>query len=62
MKTLNSVKVIFKDSKYNYVTSISCNATKESAEAYFFNKFFNMGCYPAENMQKCIAIEFTDNN
>jgi hypothetical protein len=59
---LNSVKVIFSNDQYNYTTDISANSTKEDAEKYFIGKFFDVGIYPKEDMQKCIGIEFTDNN
>lgn len=59
---LNSVKVMFADAKYNYETNVSATSTKESVNEYFVGKSFDMGIYPAENMQQCIGIEFTDNN
>jgi hypothetical protein len=59
---LNSVKVMFQDSQYNYETNVSAETTKESAEAYFLNTLFDVGVFPRENMQECISIEFTDNN
>lgn len=59
---LNTVKVIFADSKYNYETNVSSNSTEQTAKEYFVNKYFDLGIYPKEDMQKCIGIEFTDNN
>lgn len=59
---LNSVKVIFTDSQYNYETNVSATTTEQTAKEYFVNKTFDLGSYPKENYQKCIAIEFTDNN
>lgn len=59
---LNSVKVMFQDSQYNYETNVSAETNKESSEKYFIGKFFDMGVFPIENLQKCINIEFTDNN
>jgi hypothetical protein len=61
-KILNSVKVIFEDEKYNYETNVSADSTKKSCEQYFVGKFFDVGSYPVENLQKCISIEFIDNN
>src|SRR5574343_112446 len=61
-KNLNIVKVLFEDSKYNYSTDVSAETTKESAEAYFVGKYFDMGIFPVENLQKCTGIEFADNN
>ena len=59
---LNTVKVLFTDSKYNYETNVSSNSTEQTAKEYFVNKYFDLGIYPKEDMQKCIGIEFTDNN
>lgn len=62
MKNLNSVKVLFNNPEYNYSTNVSAESTKESAEAYFIGKSFDLGIYPKEDFQKCIGLEFTDNN
>lgn len=59
---LNSVKVLFADSKYNYSTDVSANSTKESVNQYFVGKLFDRGIYPVEDMQQCVGVEFTDNN
>ena len=59
---LNTVKVLFTDSKYNYETNVSANATEQTTKEYFVGKYFDLGIYPKEDMQKCIDIEFTDNN
>lgn len=59
---LNTVKVLFADSQYNYSTDVSANSTKESVNEYFVGKLFDKGIYPVENMQQCIGVEFTDNN
>ena len=58
----NYVKVKFEDEKYNYETSVSDLSTKGSCEKYFIGKMFNLGCYPINNLQKCISIEFLTNN
>lgn len=58
MENLNSVLVMFDNPKYNYQTSVSIQSTKESCENYFVGKYFNVGSYPVENMQKCIGIKF----
>lgn len=62
MENLNSVKVIFQDTKYNYETNVSANSTEKDCNNYFVGKYFNLGSYPREDMQKCISIEFTNNN
>jgi len=59
---LNTVKVLFTDSKYNYETNVSSNSTEQTAKEYFVGKYFDLGIYPKEDFQKCIGIEFTDNN
>lgn len=61
-KNLNSVRVVFRNGKYNYTTSVSADSTKESCEDYFVDNYFDMGTFPRENMQKCVGIVFTDNN
>ncbi len=55
---MNSVKVIFNDSKFNYITTVSNQTTKQKAINYFVNTFFDVGMFPIENMQKCIKIAF----
>lgn len=57
---LNSVKVIFENPKYNYTTDVSSSTTEASAKKYFVGKFFNVGIYPKENLQKCIGIKFNN--
>jgi hypothetical protein len=57
---LNSVKVIFENPKYNYTTDVSSSTTEASAKKYFVGKFFNVGIYPIENLQKCIGIKFNN--
>ena len=59
---LNNVKVIFSNSQYNYETNVSANATEQTTKEYFVGKYFDLGIYPKEDMQKCIDIEFIDNN
>lgn len=59
---LNNVKVLFSNSKYNYETNVSSNSTEQTAKEYFVGKYFDLGIYPKEDMQKCIDIEFIDNN
>lgn len=59
---LNNVKVIFSNSQYNYETNVSANSTEQTTKEYFVGKYFDLGIYPKEDFQKCIGIEFTDNN
>ena len=62
MKNLNEVTVMFADSKYNYTTNVSAQATQESCKAYFVGKPVNLGKNDKDNMQMCTGIHFTDNN
>lgn len=55
---LASVKVIFANPKYNYVTSINGSVTEKEARKYFVGKMLDVGTYPTEDMQKVIDIEF----
>ena len=65
---LRSVKVIFKDSKYNYSTSI--NGTNEEIERYFVGALLNMGGIrydhkndreiEVDDLQSPIGVEFLD--
>jgi len=57
---LNTVYVKFKDEKYNYYTSVNAQCSLEELKSYFIGKYFNLGVYPIENMQKCIKIDFYD--
>lgn len=54
---MKTAKVIFKDSKYNYCTSI--NGTDKSIKKYFVGTVFNLGSVE-DNMQKCIAVEIVN--
>jgi hypothetical protein len=56
--TLPTVKVKFKDPKYNYETSVGSNVTESDARKYFVGKKFDMGIFPKENMQTVVDIEF----
>lgn len=55
---MKAIKVIFLDSKYNYVTSVNPQACEEGLKRYFIGSLFNIGRFPIENFQKCINIEF----
>lgn len=59
---LNSVKVLFADPSYNYMTNVSAQSTKETVSKYFLGARLNMGAYPVEDMQTCIGVEFINNN
>jgi hypothetical protein len=55
---LKSVKVIFKNPVYNYVTSVNGKSSEEGLRNYFVNTVFDVGGYPVEDLQKCIDIKF----
>ena len=54
-----SAKVMFNNSKYNYITSLSAQCAKQDAQDYFIGQTFDVGVYPIENMQTCIGIEYS---
>lgn len=54
---MQTVKVIFSNDKYNYYTSVSEKSTEDSLRKYFVGSWLNMGCYPIEDMQRCVDIE-----
>ena len=58
MQQSTGVRVFFKNSKYNYTTTVSNNVTEEEAKKYFVGKLFNVGVYPKENIQKCTRIQY----
>lgn len=55
---MNSVKVIFKNSNFNYITTVSDQIDKQKAKSYFVGSFFDVGMFPNENLQKCNKIAF----
>lgn len=55
---LNSVKVFFEDSQYDYTTSVSSTIDEKAAKDYFVDKMFSVERYPLEVFKKCIKIEF----
>ena len=57
LKYKSAIRIYFKNPKYNYTTDISNQATEESCKSYFVGKYFNVGIYPKENLQKCIRIK-----
>ena len=59
---MNEVKVMFSDSKYDYTTSVSPQATEQSCKDYFIGYAFNLGQYPKDDYQQCTGIEFINNN
>ncbi len=54
---MKSASIKFKDSKFNYETSISMQTTTASLKEYFEGQYFDMGVFPNEDMQQCISAE-----
>ena len=50
---LKAASVKFKDSTYNYITSVNGKLRDEDIVKYFKNKWFNLGSIE-DDMQKCI--------
>lgn len=48
-----SVRVMFKDPKYNYTTSVNGKLTDKEVVDYFINTTFNLG-HLQDNLQTCI--------
>ena len=59
---MNAVKVMFKNPKYNYITSVSAQSTEQGCNDYFVGNLFNMGNYPKDDYQRCVNIKFISNN
>lgn len=51
-----SVEVLFKDSKYNYKTTVNGRKSNKLIRMYFVHQKFDVGTYPEENLQECIDI------
>jgi hypothetical protein len=56
--TMPSFKVKFENPKYDFVTTMSPNITLEDAEDYYVGRYFDVGVYPKENMQKVVSVEY----
>ena len=54
---MKTVKVIFEDTKYNYITSVNPKVSFDDVVSYFVGKWFNVGSGEHDNMQQCIAVE-----
>ena len=50
------IKVTTKSS--NWTTSINPNMDNNDIKNHFINKYFDIGIYPIEKMEKCTKIEF----
>ena len=56
---LNSVRVKFKNSKYDYSTSIGANVSEDQARKYFVGMPVNVASYPREKFEEVIDIDYT---
>lgn len=54
---MKKVTVIFKDSQYNYDTSVNGQQTDGQIQRYFIGKHFNFGTDENENFQLCITVK-----
>jgi hypothetical protein len=54
-----TVKVIFKNPKYNYTALVNPNMKNKDLRTYFVNSQFDLGTYPKENLQTCINIKIS---
>lgn len=57
---LRTVKVLFKDSRYNYSTSVNGSVSERETFEYFVGTQFNPDHKDGEVLQTCIGIEFED--
>lgn len=56
---MKNVTVIFKDSKYNYSTSVDGSQTNEQIQRYFIGKYFNFGTDENEDFHLCITVKIS---
>lgn len=54
---MKTIKIIFENPDYNYITSVNPKTTEEENRKYFVGASFNLGAYPLEDFQKCIDIK-----
>lgn len=52
-----TASVKFSNEKYNYTTSVNGNLTDDEIKNYFIGKYFNLGNYDKDDMQKCVSCE-----
>lgn len=53
---MKTVTVMFKDTKHNYITSVSDKVSFNDAVSYFVGTWFNVGAGENDNMQQCTAV------
>lgn len=53
---MKTVTVMFKDTKYNYTTTVNDKVSSDEIDSYFIGQWFNVGVDDNDNMQECIAI------
>ena len=58
---MKTIKVIFENPIYNYITSINPKTTEAEIRKYFIGTPFNLGSYPVEDFQTCINIIILNN-
>lgn len=56
IKAMKTVAVMFKDTKYNYTTSVNAKVSFDEIVSYFVGQWFNVGTGEEDNMQQCTAV------
>lgn len=54
---LDTVKVTF-DNGDVIITDFNAQVSREEIAKYFMGKYFDVGTYPKEDMQKAVKVEF----
>lgn len=60
MLNKQALSALINNPDFNYQTSINPAWTTEEIRKYFVGTVFNMGVYPAENMQRCVDVEVSE--
>jgi len=53
---MKTVTVMFKDTKYNYTTSVSDKVSFDEIVSYFVGQWLNVGSGENDNVQQCTAV------
>ena len=55
---MKTIKVLFKNSEYDFVTSVGHESNNKSITDYFIGSLFDVGSYRVENMQRAIGFKW----
>lgn len=58
---LDTVRVTFENGDV-ITTDFNAAVSREEMAAYYMGRYFNIGVYPQENIQKAVKVEFPDHN